>query len=184
MGTAIKMVEYSATRKFTYASKRAGSVIIVTTLLTVFSDLVIAVAAGTLLSMFLFVLSMGEVYLKQYPISIKGGKKVASYTVEGPLFFGVSNAIASKLEIESEDADIIVLNLMNMPVMDSTGAIAIKSIKQLLEGNGQTLILAGVKEQAGKLLTKLEVISDEDLQISSMRIKDVLSHIEMNMVNA
>mgnify|MGYP006355361061 FL=1 len=67
--------------------------------------------------------------------------------------------------------------------MDSTGAIAIKSIKQLLEGNGQTLILAGVKEQAGKLLTKLEVISDEDLQISSMRIKDVLSHIEMNMVN-
>ena len=100
------------------------------------------------------------------------------------MFFGVSNAIASKLEIESEDADIIVLNLMNMPVMDSTGAIAIKSIKQLLEGNGQTLILAGVKEQAGKLLTKLEVISDEDLQISSMRINDVLSHIEMNMVNA
>lgn len=184
MGTAIKMVEYSATKKFTYASKRAGSVIVITTLLTVFTDLVIAVAAGTLLSMFLFVLSMGEVYLKNYPISLKGNKKVVSYTIEGPLFFGVSNAISSKLEIESEDADIIVLNLMNMPVLDSTGAIAIKSIKQLLEGNGQTLILAGVKEQAGKLLTKLDVITSEELEVSSMRIREVLNHIELNIINS
>ena len=184
MGTAIKMVEYSTTRKFTFASKRAGSVIVVTTLLTVFADLVIAVAVGTLLSMFLFVLSMGEVYLKRYPISLKGNKKVASYTVEGPLFFGVSNAIASKLEIESEDADIIVLNLMNMPVLDSTGAIAIKSIKQLLERDGQTLVLAGVKEQAGNLLTKLEVITESELEIFSMRIGEVLNHIELNMINA
>lgn len=184
MGTAIKMVEYSTTRKFTFASKRAGSVIVVTTLLTVFADLVIAVAVGTLLSMFLFVLSMGEVYLKRYPISLKGNKKVVSYTVEGPLFFGVSNAIASKLEIESEDADIIVLNLMNMPVLDSTGAIAIKSIKQLLERDGQTLVLAGVKEQAGNLLTKLEVITESELEIFSMRIGEVLNHIELNMINA
>ena len=63
--------------------------------------------------MFSFVIRMGDVYLKKYDISSpKGKEKIASYTIEGPLFFGVAHAITSKLEIEAEDADIIVLNLM------------------------------------------------------------------------
>ena len=179
MGTAIKMVEYNTTRQLTYASKKAGTVIIVTTLLTIFTDLTIAVALGTLLSMFAFVIGMGDVYVKKYNVSMKNSKeKIASYTIEGPLFFGVAHAIISKLEIESEDADIIVLNLMNMPIIDSSGAIALKNIKELLEQDGKILILAGIKENMVSLLVKLEVLAEEDIELSTKRIGDVLDHLQ------
>lgn len=181
MGTAIKMVEYNATRQLTYASKQAGLVVIVTTVLTVVADLVVAVAAGTLLAMFLFVLSMGEVYLKRYQVDIPTKRKIASYTVEGPLFFGVSNAIISRLEMESEDADVIILNLMNMPFLDTSGALGIKSIRQSLEGNRQKLVLAGVKGKSAKMLLKLEVIREEEMAVFSMRIGDVIRYVQENM---
>lgn len=179
MGTAIRMVEYNNTKKLTYASKKAGAVVIVTTLLTVTTDLVIAVAAGSLLSMFLFVLSMGEVYLRKYELDFSVEKKIASYTVEGPLFFGVAHAIISKLEIEAEDADIIILNLMNMPMLDTSGAIAIRNIRQILERNGQELVLAGVKEKSGELLLKLGVISEEEYRLFSKRIGEVIRHVRI-----
>ena len=179
MGTAIRMVEYNTTRKITYASKRAGTVIIATTLLTVFADLTVAVVLGTLLSMFFFVIRMGEVYLKKYDIDCSGlPKKIASYTIEGPLFFGVSHAIISKLEIEAEEADIVVLNLMNMPVIDTSGAISLKNIKEVLKSNDKELYFAGIKEGTAELLEKMDVISKEDKPISMLRIGDVLEHVK------
>ena len=179
MGTAIKMVEYNTTRQITNASKKAGTIIIATTLLTIFTDLTVAVALGTLFSMFSFVIRMGEVYLKKYEVnSPKGKEKIASYTIEGPLFFGVAQAITSKLEIEAEDADIIVLNLMNMPVIDSSGVIALKNIKQLLEQNGKKLVFAGVKDNMVPMLEKLEVLSNEEIELSKKRIGAVLEHVK------
>lgn len=177
MGTAIKMIEYNNTRKLTYASKKAGAVVIVTTLLTVVTDLVIAVAAGSLLSMFLFVISMGEVYLKKYELDLPSDRKIASYTIEGPLFFGVAHAIVSKLEIEAEDADIIILNLMNMPVLDTSGAIGLRNIRQNLERNGQELVLAGVKEKSGEILLRLGIIKEEEYFLFSKRIGEVIDHV-------
>ncbi|KXG77574.1 SulP family inorganic anion transporter [Thermotalea metallivorans] len=178
MGTAIKMIEYNATREITYASKRAGTVVIATTLLTIFTDLTVAVALGTLLSMFFFVLRMGDVYLKKYDIDCTGlSKKIASYTIEGPLFFGVAHAIVSKLEIEGEDADIIVLNLMNMPAIDSSGAISLKNVKEILRSNNTELIFAGLRENSTDLLVKMNVISEADVALSSLRIGEVLDHV-------
>ena len=134
--------------------------------------------------MFAFVIGMGDVYLKKYHVDFQGGKvKIASYTIEGPLFFGVAHAIISKLEIEAEDADIVILNLMNMPVIDSSGAIALKNIKQLLEQDGKRLILAGVKENMLPMLEKLEVLSEEEIGLSTRRIGDVLDRIKLESTN-
>ena len=178
MGTAIKMVEYNTTREIAYASKKAGTVVIATTLLTIFTDLTVAVAIGTLLSMFSFVIKMGDVYLKKYEIScVDSMDKIASYTIEGPLFFGVAHAITSKLEIEAEDADIIILNLMNMPVIDLSGAMALKNIKGLMEKNGKQLYFAGVKPHMMPMLKKLCIMSEDELEFSKNRIGHVLNHV-------
>ncbi len=179
MGTAIKMVEYNATRQITHASRKAGTIVIITTLLTVFTDLTVAVALGTLLSMFSFVIRMGDVYLKKYEVYAPQSKqKIASYTIEGPLFFGVSHAIISKLELEAEDADLVVLNLMNMPMMDSSGAISLKNIKQVLEQDGKKLIFAGIKKNMVPMLRKLDVLSEKEIDLSTKRIGAVLDHVK------
>ncbi|WP_053954959.1 SulP family inorganic anion transporter [Inediibacterium massiliense] len=177
MGTAIQMIQYNATRKITFASKRAGTVIVATTLLTIFADLTVAVALGTLLSMFYFVMSMGDGYLKKYEVDDKDyDKNIASYTIEGPLFFGVAHAMMSKLEMEVEDVDIIVLNLMNMPVMDISGAVSLKNIKQGLEREGKKVILAGVKENMLDMLYALEIISEDEKDLSMNRVGKALEY--------
>jgi SulP family sulfate permease len=182
MGTAIKMVEYNATKRLASASKKAGLIVIATTILTVVTDLTIAVAVGTFLSTLSFVIKMGNVYLKKYDVDTTDcNKKIASFTIEGPLFFGVAHAVVSKLEMESEDADIIVLNLMNMPVIDSSGAMLLKNIKDQIEQSGKTLVLAGVKANMTFMLKKLEVITDNELNVSTKRVGEVLDHVRYTM---
>lgn len=183
MGTSIKMVEFNATKRLSIASKKAGIVIVVTTLLTVFTDLTIAVAIGTLISALAFVAKMGNVYLKEYEIEpVSNNKKIVSFTIEGPLFFGVAHAITSKLEMESEDADIIVLNLMNMPIIDSSGAMLLKNIKTQIEKDGKVLVFAGVKDNMVYMLKKLEVLTDEELAASRHRIGEVIDNVKLALV--
>lgn len=179
MGTSIKMVEYNATRRFTVVSKRAGGIILATTLLTVVLDLTMAVAIGTLLSMFAFVVKMGDVYLKKYEVDdSQCSKKISSYTIEGPLFFAVTNTIITRLEMASEDADIIILNLMNMPVLDSSGALGLKSIKESLALEGKIIYFAGLKDEAAQMLVGFDVMTDEEAVSSKRRILDVIAEVK------
>jgi SulP family sulfate permease len=181
MGTAVKMIEYNTTRQVSYASKKAGFIIIATTLLTVLTDLTIAVLCGSLLSMFSFVIRMGNVYLRKYDLENDFGytkEKIVSYTIEGSLFFGVAHAITSKLQIEAEEVDIIVLNLMNMPLIDSSGAIALRNIKNILEEDGKKLILAGVREEMMETLERFQLFNDNhEREISKNRIREALEKI-------
>lgn len=181
MVTAVKMIEYETSKELATASNKAGTVILVTMLFTIFTDLVIAVLVGTMLAMFIFVIRMANVYLKQYPSGItESGKKLFSFTIEGPMFFGVSNAIVSQLEIAAEEADIIVLNLMNIPLLDTTGAVALRSIYRQLEDEGVQLFFAGVKDSFEPLVADLQVVPQEKLELGRKPILDVLAHVKAN----
>lgn len=179
MGTAVRMIEFTATRQFLGASYHAGIVIAVTTVLTVVMDLTIAVLLGTVVAMFFFVTNMGKVYLKKYDVDHSGlSRTVMSFTVEGPLFFGVSNAIVSNLEIEGEDADIIILNLMNSPVIDTSGATALKNIRDLLKNRGQILYLAGIDQEDFNILKRFNVVEDEEYDLFQKRIGEVIEFVK------
>ena len=181
MATAVKMIEYNTTKELSLASNKAGVIILVTTVFTVATDLVIAVVVGTLVAMVAFVLKTGQAYLKSYEVDdSKCAKKITSYTIEGPLYFGVSHTIASRIEIEAAEADIIILNLMNMPTIDSSGGIALRNINANLKEKGKELYFAGVKEPFYKVLKKLEVIEDEKLELGRKRILEVIEHVKAN----
>lgn len=178
MVTALKMIEYNTSRELTAASNRTGLIILVTMLFTIFTDLVIAVLVGTLLAMFIFVVRMGNVYLKEYPVDCSAlTMKVSSFTIEGPLFFGVSNAITSQLELAAENADIIVLNLMNIPTIDSTGAVALKSVRQQMEDEGKILHFAGIKPGLEPLLCGLNAVDESQLELGRRPILEVLNTV-------
>lgn len=181
MVTAIKMIEYETSKELASASNKAGTVIVVTMLFTIFTDLVIAVLAGTLLAMFIFVIRMANVYLKEYPVdSPDSDKKILSYTIEGPLFFGVSHAISSQLEIAGEGADVIILNLMNIPFMDTTGAVALRSVYRQLEDEDIDMYFAGVKDSFLPLMSDLQVASPDKLELGRRPILEIVEHVKQN----
>ena len=102
MATALNMIEYKESYQLASTSREALIVIGATTALTVLIDLTTAVAIGTLLSGLILLFDLGNSYLREYKVDTDGEKlphKIKSFTVEGALFFGVSDAIAYAKEL-------------------------------------------------------------------------------------
>lgn len=177
MATALGMVEYKETYRMARASREALVVITATTLLTILTDLTTAVAMGTLLSAMTLLFNLGDSYLKEYPVDCRGLKKcIRSFTIEGTLFFGVSDTIVNALERKSLTADIIVINLMNTPAIDATGVIVLGRIKEKLENDGKKLIFTGMKEGTYDKFCKLSILDEEEKNINIGRVAHALEY--------
>lgn len=177
MGTALKMIEYEETYNLSRVSKEALAVILVTTILTVTTDLTTAVAFGTLLSGLILVYNMGDSYVKEYKVDCNGlPNKIKSFTIEGALFFGVTDSIVQTMFVKSTDADIVIINLMNAPVIDATGVIVLGKIKDTFERAGKRLILTGLKEDTFEKLLKLEILDTVEKEVNLGRIGDALTY--------
>ncbi|NLT94183.1 MAG: SulP family inorganic anion transporter [Clostridia bacterium] len=179
MATALKMIEYRETYRLACASKEALIVIGATTVLTVITDLTTAVAIGTLLSAIILLFNLGNSYLKEYPVDCNGlNKKIKSFTIEGSLFFGVSETIVNALKVKSVDADIVVINLMNSPAIDATGVVILGKIQEKLAQMGKKLILTGLKEDTYEKLVKLNILDGSEKRINLGRIAQAISYAQ------
>lgn len=179
MATALNMIEYRETYRLASASKEALVVIGVTTVLTVITDLTTAVAIGTLLSAIILLFSLGDSYLKEYPVDCKGlNKKIKSFTIEGSFFFGVSDTIVNAIKVKSVDADIVIINLMNSPAIDATGIILLGKIQEKLGEMDKKLILTGLKEDTYEKLVKLNILDGSEKKVNLGRIAQAISYAQ------
>lgn len=123
------------------APKSDVAVLLITFLLTVFGDLVIAVNIGVLLACLLFMKRMSEaVVIEQHmhdklilEIDDKNFKlppKTVVFAMEGPFFFGAAQHLESALENVHGHAEVLVLRLSKVPFIDAT---AIQSLWDLLD---------------------------------------------------
>lgn len=114
------------------APKSDVAVLLITFLLTVFGDLVIAVNIGVLLASLLFMKRMSESVvierqsdagLQQEPgqADIKLPPNAVVFSIEGPFFFGAAQHLESAIGQMQGHAEILVLRLGRVPFIDATG---------------------------------------------------------------
>lgn len=131
-------------------------VLLITFLLTIFTDLVAAVNIGVMLAALLFMKRMSEsVSIKQQTIEElvqETGdqhfilpENVAVYSMEGPFFFGVTERLMSALEHAHTHADILVLRMKNVPVIDASGLQAFEALIKNCERNHTRLVICEVR---------------------------------------
>lgn len=146
------------------APKADVVVLIITFLLTILTDLVLAVNIGVMLAALLFMKRMSEaVSIKQQSIEEliqeTGNKSlilpdnVAIFTMEGPFFFGVTERLMIALETAHTHADILVLRMENVPIIDATGLQTFWDLMKKCERNHTRLILCQVRPN---ILEKME----------------------------
>lgn len=177
MVTALRMIEYRETYFYSHMSKEALAVITTTTILTVITDLTTAVAIGTLLSGLIMLYNMGNSFVNEYQIPCpNSGAVIKSFTIEGALFFGVTDSIVNSLLIKSQEADVVVINLMNTPVIDPSGVYVLKKFKQTLDTRGTRLILTGMRERTYEKLIKAELIDGSEKEINMGRIAQAIDY--------
>lgn len=164
------MVAYNMSewKKFVHLCKTAPKsdivVLILTFVLTVMFDLVVAIEVGMILAAMLFMKRMSEVtevegwkYIddENDPDSITlrvVPKNTVVYEVSGPLFFGAADKI---LNISLEDDDnILVLRMRSVTALDATAMHSLEELYTKCKKKNITLILSHVNEQPMRTMKK------------------------------
>src|SRR6202142_3953330 len=142
---------------------------LVTFLLTVFADLTVAVEAGMILAVLVFIrkvtltTTVSEVtpeYIREGNAHILQDKEIPAYVsifrIHGPFLFGATDKIDVILNRLPDLPPIIIIRLRNMTAIDSTGLQALENLADRVRESGRQLILCGAMEQPVKRMHEAE----------------------------
>ena len=136
-------------------------VLLATFLLTVFTDLVVAVNVGVILAMLFFIRRMNQsVNIEQekpsdeQPIS----EDTVVYTIQGPFFFGAAEKIERSLAATNSDPKIMIFRLKNVPFMDMTGLETFKEVIEQYCTRGVTIYLCEANPKVAQKLSNVGIL--------------------------
>ena len=160
-------------------------ILLVTFVLTVVFDLVVAIIVGIILATVMFMKRMSDVTdahgwkeidentddanikLKKVP------ENAMVFEITGPIFFGASTKIADV--IKTAKKQVIILRMRSVPAIDATGIHSLETIIKLCKKQDKTLIFSHVNEQPMKTLEKAGLL---DKIILADNIDDALEKAE------
>lgn len=151
-------------RTIKHAPRYDVLVLLVTFLLTIFTNLVVAVNVGVILAMLFFVRRMHQSVvieqqkseMLQTELTTNGiselPQDVMVYTIQGPFFFGVAEKIEHTLAITNADPKTVIFRLKDVPFMDMTG---LETFNELIEHYHQRDIKVYLCEANANVARKL-----------------------------
>ncbi len=131
-------------------------------LLTVVFDMTVSVTAGIVLAALLFMRRMAEVSGvtlvsdgRHPALETPLPRGVVLYDLAGPLFFGAAQKAVEALEMaERRKTRVVVLDMEDVPAVDSTGLVALESMVVKLNREGIKVVLIGVQRQPLRALAR------------------------------
>jgi len=176
LGAVLAVVAWNMAEKAEFAGLLRASwgdaiVLMATFLLTIFTDLTIAIATGVTLGAFLFLHRMAEA------IEIEGGGPLISedvadttgadraiynpnalgdeatvYRISGAFFFGATAAVSAVLDRIGAHPKVFVLDFSDVPLVDTTAAKALESFVHKLRQSGTSVYFAGARPSVRRTL--------------------------------
>lgn len=143
------------------------AVLLITFLLTVFADLVVAVNVGVIIATLLFLRRMASaVEVKQLDdaairaeLGAHGPEHIPSdvlvYSIEGPLFFGAVENLDSAVRHVHNLPRCVVIRLVRVPFMDITGLQSLEEATLNLERSGVKVILCEARTNVLRKLARI-----------------------------
>lgn len=162
MVTAVRMVNVPTAASIMRSTRSDAIAFVVTALVTVSVDLIVAVIAGMVLA--------GIFAIRTYAAAVgvhretlpgdpqEGDERIALIMIDGPLFFGSADRVLDEI-LATKDVSVVVLRLSRLDTVDATGANGLVDIVQRLEARGITVIIKGLRDQHMELFRRIGVIS-------------------------
>jgi SulP family sulfate permease len=164
----------SEARHFAHMVRRAPradvAILLVTFVLTVFVDLVVAVNIGVILATLHFLTRMSSSVEVQAEGALELHEELAArgagplppdvlvYKVEGPFFFGAVENFERAIAFTHTDPRVLILRLRWVPFMDITGVQALEEAIEDLQRRGVRVMLTGANPRVTAKLEKAGVI--------------------------
>lgn len=168
------MSEWRAFKSLLKSTKSDIIVLVVTFVLTVVFDLVMAIEIGMVFAMFLFIRRMSDSTkianvsseyqpdwtedeeelesVEEQSIHSHINSRILLYEINGPLFFGAANTFLDVINKIQNNANIIIFKMKAVPNMDATALNALKQIYKRCREKHIFILYSEVNEQPMKLL--------------------------------
>ncbi|MGB7708582.1 MAG: SulP family inorganic anion transporter [Microcoleus sp.] len=161
MVTSVRMIEWEAIGLLMRATYSDFGVMMLTWMVTILFDLVLAVEVGLIAAGALFIKRMSELNLAKIPeteafppgVPLELSKQIAVYRVDGPVFFGAAERFVTFLRDEPE-VKYLILRMRFVPNMDTTGIVALEDIYRDLKRHDCRLLLTGLQPEVQNLLER------------------------------
>lgn len=179
----------SEAKHFIHLARRAPradvGILILTFLLTVFSDLVIAVNVGVVLASLLFMHRMAqsvEIREDHEGASTGAGTShldipagVLVYSIDGPFFFGAAEKLERTLESIQSHTDTLVLRMGRVPFVDATGIQALADLVEDCQERNTQVVLVETRINVQEKLARAGVIASIGIGNVHDRLEDFLA---------
>jgi SulP family sulfate permease len=142
-------------------------ILLITFMLTVFADLVVAVNIGVILATLHFMRRMSSSVevrpATEQELAFHGFQElpegILAFTIEGPFFFGAVENFERALAGTHTDPKILIIRLKWVPFIDVTGLQTLDDVIKDLHRRGITVMLSGANTNITNKLYKARIIS-------------------------
>ncbi len=164
--TSCRMMEWEAISLLARATRSDFAVMLLTWLVTICFDLVLAVEVGLIAAGALFIKRMSELSMGKLPetevfppgVPLELSQHIAVYRVDGPVFFGAAERFVTFLR-DVPQVKALILRMSYVPNMDTTGLVALEDIYHELKRRNCQLILTGLEPDVKSLLKRSGLLS-------------------------
>ncbi|WP_250857461.1 SulP family inorganic anion transporter [Oceanirhabdus seepicola] len=146
--------EWSSLFMLNKIPKSDALVILVVSVVTVFTNLAVSVAIGIILSALVFAWNKGKKITSTTTIEEDG---VKVYILDGPLFFGSAKNFLDLFNV-NDDPDKVIIDFLNSHVHDHSAIEAINSLTSKYLSNGKDIHLRHLSPECRELLRNAEEI--------------------------
>jgi len=167
MVTAVRMVEVKNLRAIVRATRSDAVTLILTAIVTVGFDLILAVEVGMAAAALLALRQLARTSAPVAdPLPLLDGETadalradgIVSYRLDGALFFGAVQRFLSELT-SVKDVQVVILRFPDLQMLDATGAQALGEIIDELEAQHVTVLLKGPRPEHLKILHEVGAIN-------------------------
>lgn len=161
MVTAVRMVHAGTVRSLVRSTRSDALAFILTALITVSVDLIVAVAIGVLLATVFSLRSLARrAGIQREAVlgpATPGDERIAIIRFDGPLFFAAADRVFERVS-ELQEVSVVILRLSQVELVDATGARILSDIVHTLERRGVTVLIKGVQARHADLFRRIGVL--------------------------
>ena len=168
----VGIIDYKGFRHIKSVPRTDAVVMLIVLGMTMFVDLIQAVAVGLILSSILFMKQMSDQlgsevkilpikencrqwWKENIPDSI--ADKIYVKHFPGPIFFGFAPALLAMAE-SLPDIRVVIFRMINVPNIDQTGLYALEEVVLSLEKRNIAVVITGLQKQPYRMLQRINMV--------------------------
>ena len=161
MVTAVRMIDLETVRSIMRSTRADATGFVLTAVITVSFDLVIAVVIGVIVAGVVALRNLSKASrVYREPIlgePVIGDDQIAIIRFDGPLIFAAADRVFDEVKA-LDGVSVVILRMSQLELVDATGARVLNEIVTALERRGVTVLIKGVRPGHQELFRTVGVL--------------------------